>query len=166
LIDALGALGDEEAVLYIGYPVVATADEAITVPALFVSESFGLIAFDVRPSAQEDSLPEIQQRQQEIVLALKAKLLQYRDLAEGVDLAITINVLTYCPAFNPTGPWKPDGIVNSENLRSALAKTKTFDQKYLKPLNAAIERVANIRSKGLATKASRRHTSTSRQILQ
>jgi superfamily I DNA and RNA helicase len=147
LIDALEALGDEQAVLYVGYPVVATADEAITVPALYVSETFGLIAFDVRPSAGENDISEIRARQDEIGLAVKAKLLQYRDLTEGMDLAFTINVLTYCPSFAPVALWNPEGIVNAQNLRSAMVRAKRFDPKYLKPLNAAIERVANIRPK-------------------
>ena len=83
LIDALEKTADEEAVLYVGYPVAATADEAITIPALLTSLKYGLIAFDVRASIKAEDVPEVQQRQDEIVLAIKAKLLQHRSLTKG-----------------------------------------------------------------------------------
>jgi superfamily I DNA and RNA helicase len=147
LIDALEKTADAEAVLYVGYPVAATADEAITIPALLTSPKHGLIAFDVRASIKAEDVPEVQQRQDEIVLAIKAKLLQHRSLTKGSDLAIPINILTYCPEIPTTKGFSTLSVASATTLSNALDRSKTFGPDYLKPLNAAIERVANIRPK-------------------
>ena len=89
----LRPVADADAALYVGYPVAATADEAITVPALLISPNYGLIVFDVRAAVQPEDLPELKERQDDIVLAIKAKLLQHRGLTRGSDLAIAINPL-------------------------------------------------------------------------
>ena len=93
LIDALDAIVDPDAVFYVGYPVATTIDAPITVPALLISLKFGLVCFDVVPSARGGDLPKIKARQRSIVLALKAKLLQHPDLAEDDDLAFKVNII-------------------------------------------------------------------------
>src|SRR5262249_53333124 len=70
LIDALDGLADAEAVLYVGYPVAATADAPITVPALLISEKIGFVCFDVVPSAKGSEVPQLKLKQRAIVLAL------------------------------------------------------------------------------------------------
>ncbi|AYQ36682.1 MULTISPECIES: hypothetical protein [Burkholderia cepacia complex] len=56
LIDALEAIADADASFYIGYPVAATIDSAVTMPALLISPRYGLICFDVVPNARESDL--------------------------------------------------------------------------------------------------------------
>src|SRR6266550_8416657 len=87
LIDVIDDVAGEEDVLYVGYPVAATVEAPITVPALLISREFGLVCFDVVPSATVAEIAEVKSRQRSIVLALKAKLLQHPDLAEDYDLA-------------------------------------------------------------------------------
>ena len=47
--------------LYLGYPLTANADEAITVEALWVTESKGMIAFILGNS--KDSIDQLKEQQ-------------------------------------------------------------------------------------------------------
>lgn len=149
LIDVLADLADADASLYIGYPVAATVDAAVTVPSLLISRRYGLVCFDVVPTAKANLLPELKAKQRSIVLALKAKLMQHPDLADedGMDLAIRVNIITYALNADEDEALRQSNVADAEHLGRALAKCKAFDQKLLPPLNAAIERVANIRPK-------------------
>ena len=107
----------------------------------------GLIAFDVRAAIQLQDVSDIQKRQDEIVLAIKAKLLQHRGLTERSDLAVTVNVLTYCPDIPAPNQLGGVFVASADSMADALGRCEPFDPQYLIPLNAAIERVANIRPK-------------------
>ena len=70
LIDLLEGIADANAVFYVGYPVAASVDSPITVPALLISEKYGLVCFDVVPSANGGDIPALKLKQRSIVLAL------------------------------------------------------------------------------------------------
>lgn len=153
LIDALDAIVDAEAVFYVGYPVAATIDSPITVPALLISLKFGLVCFDVVPSAKASDLAAIRTKQRLIVLALKAKLLQHPGLAGDDDLIFKVNVITYALVSDNDASLSAARIVDSANLRAALDSCAAFPADCLPALNAAIERVAHIRPKSKRTTA-------------
>lgn len=120
LIDSLSAIVDEDAVFYVGYPVAATIDSPVTVPALLISVKFGLICFDVVPLAKASDLTNIRAKQRSIVLALKAKLLQHPDLAGDDDLLFKVNVITFALAFENVASLIDARIVDSAHLNRAL----------------------------------------------
>lgn len=147
LIDALETIADDQADFYVGYPVATTADTPITLPALLISEKFGLVCFDVVPSALVADLAKLKSQQRSIVLALKAKLLQHPDLSSDFDLAFKVNIVTYALTSEQSTELTSAKIVDTEGLADALATFDPFPMEFLPPLNAAIERVANIRPK-------------------
>ena len=75
---------DVSGTLYLGYPVLATADARVFIDALLVSGSHGLVAFDLssnlgtRPDRRQ--LEEVAERQEEIHASLYNKLNKYRNL--------------------------------------------------------------------------------------
>lgn len=147
LIDGLETIADQDAALYIGYPVAATADAPIAVPALLISEKFGFVCIDVMPSARAADINEIKSRQRSIVLALKSKLLQYPELAGDLDLAFNVNVITFALTVEESAALTTAKIVTIDGLAGALKKCTKFPPVLLPWINAAIERVANIRPK-------------------
>jgi superfamily I DNA and RNA helicase len=151
LIDLLDGIADADAVFYVGYPVTASVDSPITVPALLISEKYGLVCFDVVPSANVGDIPELKLKQRAIVLALKAKLLLHPDLANDDDLAVKVNCITYALVTDHNANLVAARIADPSNLAEALKMCAPFLPKYLPPLNAAIERVANIRPKSKRT---------------
>lgn len=147
LIDALENAADEESVLYVGYPVAATVDAPITVPALLISKDYGLVCFDVVPTARTNDLANLKAQQRSIVLALKAKLLQHPGLADDFDLAFKVNIITFALVIEPSPELAAACIVDADSLAGVLKQCSAFPQDRLPSLNAAIERVANIRPK-------------------
>lgn len=95
LIDVLEATAEADASFYVGYPVAATIEAPITVPALLISKEYGLVCFDVVPSARNDELLALKTRQRNIILPLKSKLLANPDLAGEDDLAFKVNIITF-----------------------------------------------------------------------
>lgn len=147
LIDALEAVADEEAAFYVGYPVAATIDASVKIPALLIFPQYGLICFDVRPTAKTNELPELKNSQRGIVLPLKSKLLQHTELAGDDDLAFKVNAITFSNNADDDKTLIENKIVGPKYLESALQSCSPFPPQLLKQINAAIERVANIRPK-------------------
>lgn len=89
--------------LYLGYPVLSTADAKVFVDALLVSRSHGLVAFDL--SSRLDAHPsraqldELAERQNQIHASLYNKLNTHRDLRRGRRLGVAVNVITCHPTL-------------------------------------------------------------------
>ena len=152
LIDALEAIVENDAMFYVGYPVAATTETAVTVPALLISSQFGLVCFNVVANAREEDLPTLRDQQRRVVLPLKAKLLQNQDLAgDDFDLGFKINAITFAMHCENSNSLENAKVVGSDKLADALAKCSPFNDRYLASINATIERVANIRPKSKRT---------------
>jgi len=148
LIDALEPLADAEATFFVGYPVAATSDAAVTVPALLISPKFGLICFDVVAAARPEDIQSLRSQQARIVVPLKAKLLANTDLAgDDFDLGFKVNVITFALHCPLDVDLLAARIVGHQGLKQALDGCAPFSIHYLASINASIERVANIRPK-------------------
>lgn len=150
LIDELERYADADDSFYVGYPVAATIEDPVTVPALLVSPRLGLICFDIVPNATSGLLPDLKAAQRRIVLAMKSKLLQHPNLAEedGFDLAFKTNIITFAGNIDgDTEEFLRSRTVGVDRLELALSSCEGFSRDLLPGINAAIERVANIRPK-------------------
>lgn len=148
LIDSLEGIADMDATFFVGYPVAATSDTAVTVPALLISPQFGLVCFDVVAAARPDDIGELKAQQRKIVLPLKSKLLANTELAgDDFDLGFKLNVITFALNCASDFDLSAAGIVGVAGLKEAINACVPFDPKYLQAINASVERVANIRPK-------------------
>ena len=140
---------DISGILYLGYPVLATADAKVFVDALLVSGSHGLVAFDLscplnaRPDDRQ--LEEVAERQEEIHASLYNKLNKYRNLRRNWSLAVPIRVVTCHAALEAV--IRDDGIVacRPDELPGVLDDFEPVGDDLLRPLNAAIQRVSTLR---------------------
>jgi hypothetical protein len=95
---------DVAGTLYLGYPVLSTADGKVFIDALLLSQAHGLIAFDL--SSQLDAHPtngqleELSERQNQIYASIYNKLNTHSDLRKGRNLRLQINVISCCPALD------------------------------------------------------------------
>jgi superfamily I DNA and RNA helicase len=151
LIDALENITAVNDVFYVGYPVAANIEAPITLPALLISEKYGLVCFDVVPSATARNIKDLKLKQRTIVLAIKSKLLQHPDLSGDEDLVFKVNIITYALSSDKDPQLLEGRIADPSNLNEVLKTCKPFPMNCLRPLNAAIERVANIRPKSKRT---------------
>lgn len=143
LITAMNALDiDEGAILYLGYPILASADENYELDALLTSSKYGVIIFDFYSGESEG----IVDKQNEIYLSVKSQLMKNPALCKRRDLAIPLEVLTFVPDQSVTIDDGDIIMINRGNTRSVLDKHgKKMDELYLKALNASFQRVSNIK---------------------
>lgn len=104
---------DEEGVLYIGYPVLATADGREAIDALWISRNRGLIAIQMVEGRDVGQYAEIQD---EIVSLLEAKLLPHKSLKRGRHLASPPETLTFAPLSKHIVGDDGHVVANSETL--------------------------------------------------
>ncbi|WP_441259574.1 DEAD/DEAH box helicase [Bradyrhizobium sp. 521_C7_N1_3] len=136
--------------LYLGYPVLSTADGKVFVDALLVSESHGLIAFDLsskieggRPTDAEKS--EIADRQNQIYASIYNKLNTHASLRRGRSLAVEVGVVTYHTGL--AEPFEDGEVVATPpaGLPQVMKRFGGVPSDVLRPLKAAVQRVSTLR---------------------
>jgi superfamily I DNA and RNA helicase len=110
---------DASGTLYIGYPVMGGPDGPFPIDALLLSPELGAVVFHL---VEGRSLGDYWDAQDEGYAKLQAKLLPYRVLLKGRELAGPIHALTFAPAItNLTGKQKRGyRLANNQNLRSVI----------------------------------------------
>lgn len=86
---------NEKGTLYLGYPLTANAEEAITVEALWVTENKGMIAFILGNA--RDSIDELKEQQDALYYNIDYYLKKYSVLRKGRGLAFSPLVITVLP---------------------------------------------------------------------
>jgi superfamily I DNA and RNA helicase len=135
--------------LYIGYPVIASADEPVTVDSLLVCHEHGLVAFPFESSlpAPDDhnGWKNLKDGQDRIYFALRSHLARYEKLRKGRELALQINILTVAPVISEI----PEGVdvlvTDVSNLGQDIRPLPPIPREYEIPLNAALQRISTLR---------------------
>ena len=146
-----GALKAAEAngTLYLGYPVLSTADTKVFVDALLVSPSFGLIAFDltspIGPKLENSAKSRIAEKQDQIHASIYNKLNSYRELRQGRKLAIEINVITCNPNISVNVEEDSLVVASPDNLHVLMRQFNGIPEELFRITNAAIQRVSTLR---------------------
>lgn len=152
LADRLGAAG-VSGDLYLGYPVLSTADERVAVDALLASVSYGVVAFQIADSlpSSEDAWTQVVAEQNRLYAVLESQLGKHTALRRGRHLAFTIYTVTVFPS-KPTG--MPDELLADaadgvycglEELTSELANFESVTSDLMQSIQAALQRVATLR---------------------
>lgn len=148
LLSVLGRL-DVTGTLYLGYPVLSTADGKVFIDALLLSQAYGLIAFDLSAHLDAHPTPEqlsqLSDRQNQIHASIYNKLNTHRELRRGRALGVDINVISCCPAIDHIIN-EGEAIASPPNSIPDIIKTfHPLDDDLLRPLNAAVQRVSTLR---------------------
>jgi superfamily I DNA and RNA helicase len=135
--------------LYIGYPVLSTADSKVFIDGLLLSEAHGLVAFDLStrlsPRPTYEQLVELAERQNQIYACIYNKLNTHRDLRRGRTLGIEINVITCSPSLEEVIRQDDVLAATPEALPNIIQGFPSVPHDLLRPLNAAIQRVSTLR---------------------
>ncbi|AGA92435.1 DNA/RNA helicase, superfamily I (plasmid) [Thioflavicoccus mobilis 8321] len=157
LADVLTAM-QLDGTFYIGYPVIASADEKVLVDALLLTKQHGLIAFrfsgeSPRPDDHQ-AWTQLEDAQNRLFYAIDANLGRHDELRSGRKLGVTVETVT----LFPTSPNPPGGIAGRfaglDEVRDAVKACRPVEDAYLRPLEAALQRVTTIkpRKKRVAVK--------------
>ena len=136
--------------LYIGYPVLATADAKVFVDALLVSRDHGIIAFDLASDVGRgrliDNLKDaIRERQDQIYASIYNKLNSYRELRKGRKLAVDVNVITCHPNIDHVIQENGLVIAPPSALQELVEEYDDVPEDLFRVANAAMQRVSTLR---------------------
>jgi superfamily I DNA and RNA helicase len=132
--------------LYVGYPILETMDDPIFTDAMLISKQYGLVIFDLEENDPNSAnfWDILEERQDDLHSAVTQKLLSYKPLRKRRDLAVDIIVITYLPYDVSLPPDKGVLVAGPGRLQNVLSDSPIEDE-YIKPLNAAIQRVTNLK---------------------
>ncbi len=139
--------------LYFSYPIFEDAEGQSSADALLVSDEYGLVVFDLSASSKDlghdpnDWIEEINFRQDEIFRNIQRKLFSNRDLVEKRTLVIVPEIITILYEM-PDGIFGDDlNIVTIDSLADLFKgfKPKPIPEKYMRALNASIQRISTIK---------------------
>ncbi len=130
--------------LYIGYPIIGTAQGGFQIDALLVCKEKGLVAFDIVEGI--DTSINYHDIQDESYTKIKSKLIQYKELTEKRDLAIDINIVTFAPAWTNTQNEIDYPCFNTiENLKSFIDSLLWNKSEYFEKLLSVLQSITTIR---------------------
>ncbi len=139
-----------DGILYLGYPVLASADERVFVDALLVSGECGLTAFqiaDSQPSSADEWAP-ILEDQDRLYSLLESHLRRHDALRAGRRLLVDIHTVTvFGGAVQlPTAVRPDDGLYAAiANVPGLLADFSPLDTDLLRALQGALQHVSTIK---------------------
>lgn len=89
---------DLEGLLYITYPIIKLSEGISSVDALWLSEKYGIIIFDLIEE-ESDHLSEQERTayQDDLYYEIKNKLSSTKELRIGRELAVDVNIITFSP---------------------------------------------------------------------
>ncbi len=130
--------------LYIGYPIIGTAEGPYPIDAIFISKNKGLVVFSLVEGRDMDG---IQDAQDDSYNKLESKLRAYKKLMKGRSLQVLINPVTFAPARKdaPTLSQEEYPVCNESNLEEWLDTCKWDDPSCFEDLVAVIQAISTIR---------------------
>lgn len=137
----------DEGTLYIGYPVLSTADERVQVDALLVCEAHGLAAFlfaEAVPDSADDWAPVVD-AQDRLYAVLDAHLSRHEGLRTRRQLAVTLQTMTVFPVHVEP----PEGVegeyASLEAVAAWVVGLPSIEPDIERRLHAALQRVTTIK---------------------
>ncbi|MBF0609300.1 MAG: ATP-binding domain-containing protein [Candidatus Magnetobacterium sp. LHC-1] len=129
LVEYFKARQDLDGHLYIGYPIFFVGGEKSTVDALWVSQRFGVVVFDVIEGTELDDRTD--NFQDELYMKFSAFFSQHGTLNIKRQLAVAIEVITYAP-YSAVNVNKETEIANNNNeLTDILKKLRQWQHSTL-----------------------------------
>ncbi len=144
-----------EGYLFLGYPIIGTAEGKYTIDAIWLTPQKGIVIFDL---VEGRALGDCQQRQDEAANLLEAKLKVHQELVRRRDLLIPIHTVTFAPAAARINEVKSDDgdclISDSKRLDKIIQDIKPWNEpdEIFKKALSAIQSISTIRKSRIKRK--------------
>ena len=139
---AVDAFSSEEGVLYIGYPILSSADGRETIDALWISKRRGLIAIQMIEGRDFSGYKD---QQDELASLLEAKLLPHRVLKSGRQLKSPPRTITFAPLSTETHVDDTYILANVETIIEAINGIEWSTPELYEPSLSIIQSISTIR---------------------
>ena len=142
LVEALGGVPNLTGRLFLGFPIIRTAEGPQPVEALWLSEEKGIVVFDL---VEADDLENYQGRQDDAFNAIEGHLRLDRRLVARRKLRVPVNVLTFAPQCADAGE---DGypVLTKANVTDQLAALADWSDSCPEAHDAALSALQNVQT--------------------
>jgi len=119
LIEYFSVHGEPDGHLFIGYPIIGSADGRHPIDAVYISMRKGVVVFDLVEGSNYDGFED---RQDEAATRVQQRLFAYKELVRRRQLAVEISTITFAPAVQDRYTFVDEEYVvaNQNSLGSAL----------------------------------------------
>ncbi len=132
--------------LFIGYPIMGTAEGRYLIDALLISADKGIVVFDLIDGTDPH---DYEQRQDDSANKLEARLRSHKELVRRRDLLIPIHVVSFAPGVRKPSSHAQDGypLANGPSLIKELTELswEEPDEEIYRRTLSVIENVSTIR---------------------
>ncbi|SDF29496.1 DEAD/DEAH box helicase [Bosea robiniae] len=132
----------EEGVVYVGYPVLASADGVNSIDALWVSPKHGVVIFHL---VEGRDLGEYKIVQDDYANNLETKFRAHRPLMSGRTLLAVPTVITYCPMVLNTNTDSEHLVANDSNLVEVANSIEWARPDLYQAVHSVIQSISTIR---------------------
>lgn len=117
LVATVTAIPGIEGQLFIGYPIINTAEGGLPIDAVLVSPTKGVVVFDL---IEGKDLTDYEARQDDSARALQQRLLGHRDLVRKRELQVKISSISFAPTITTPVDNEDYPVANSATLSREL----------------------------------------------
>ncbi|MDR1896049.1 MAG: ATP-binding domain-containing protein [Prevotellaceae bacterium] len=131
--------------LYVGYPIIGTAEGPYPIDALLVSPQKGLIIFCL---VENQNTSDIEGIQDDSFNKLDSKLRAHKELMDGRELRIPIRPVTFAPVYHTdviNASMRDYPVCNEENLKEWLDILTWETPVYYEKLVSVLQAISTIR---------------------
>lgn len=136
-----------EGTVYLGYPVLATAEDRVYVDALLVAQQVGLVAFQVAEGvpATPSDWESIIDDQDRLFRVLESHLGRHEGLRQGRKLAVAVETVTVFPTSVKPPRGSEGHYCSLDEVGEVMAHFAPLDDALIRSLEAALQRVTTIK---------------------
>lgn len=131
-----------EGYLYIGYPIIGTADGPYPIDAMYLSKEKGLVVFNL---IEGNDIDGYEDAQDDSYNKMEAKLKSFKSLVEKRKLCVDISVVTFAPIWKSDTISNDYPICNENNLIKYLDAIEWDRPEFFGKLVAVLQAISTIR---------------------
>lgn len=138
--------------LFLGYPIIGSAEGKFAIDAIWITPMKGIILFDLVEGKDIDNYGE---RQDEAANLLEAKLKMHRELVAKRKLITPIHTITFAPGISHAEGEDYYFVANFENLDEVIDSVEDWvakDENIFNKTLSAIQNISTIRKSRFARK--------------
>lgn len=131
--------------LFLGYPILPTADDKVAIDALFISPEYGIIAIMFYNGVNVINFEEMQD---EIYSLLLSKIAKEKALVKRGNVLINLDVITYAPNIDKSYTQEEDGYTlcnGNDALKEYLKSISTDNKAYYEYAMRCIQSIGTMK---------------------
>lgn len=133
---------NEEGVLYVGYPVLSSPDESVSIDALLISRRHGVVAIGLVEGRDSGNFGEVQD---DVASLLESRFAQHKSLRAGRTLLARPETLTYAPLLATIEDEHGHLQVNDDAIVQAIQKIEWEHPALYESVLSVIQSISSIR---------------------